>query len=55
MTGAVPSTTRRSLLKGGLAAGAVSGFAGCGFVPSKEKSAEDPLPKPTHLMAGSHA
>ncbi len=46
MTGpAVPSTTRRSLLKGGLAAGAVSGFAGCGFVPSKEKAAEAPLPK----------
>ena len=45
MTGAVPSTTRRSLLKGGLAAGAVSGFAGCGFVPSKEKPAEEPLPK----------
>jgi spermidine/putrescine transport system substrate-binding protein len=45
MNAAVPSTTRRSLLKGGLAAGAVSGFAGCGFVPSKEKPAEAPLPK----------
>ena len=45
MTGAVPSATRRSLLKGGLAAGAVAGFAGCGYVPSKTKPTESPLPK----------
>ena len=47
MTGSIgsPSTSRRNLLKGGFALGAVTGFSACGYVPSKTPPKAAPLPK----------
>jgi spermidine/putrescine transport system substrate-binding protein len=46
MTGptGLPGSSRRTLLKGGLALGAVSGLSACGYVPSKTPPKAAPLP-----------